>query len=338
MLIRDILEGGVGQSSAAVQKSMPLLEAAKELKSRDSNAILVVDDDGVCGILSDRDLVNAVAARGAAIALLTVGDVMDRSLVTCTLDDDVAETLDRMSAASVHHIPVLQDGEPVTMLCSREFDSVYRFLKAQAETDDLTNLSNRRSFHRAVRYELELFAASHTPVALALLDVDHFKRINDQLGHSAGDDILKAVARVLATGSRSFDCVARIGGDEFAILFPQTLLNQAVMACRRILRSCSLLELAPVEGVSRVSLCAGVAVTRRGDTVQDLIKRADASLYQAKAAGRGRVVGAASGSHYALNAAKLDDHDGTVVVPSRKAGKLEGDDAPDQALVASSNI
>ena len=337
-MIRDILEGGGGQSLVSVQKSLPLLDAAHLLQMRSRSAVLVVDSEGVCGILSDRDLVKAVATRAVEIAVLTVDDVMHRSLVTCTLDDDVSETLDRMSTAGVQHIPVLSDGQPVTMLSSREFDSVYRFLKTQAETDDLTNLSNRRSFLRAMRYELEFAALNQTPLALAFLDVDLFKQINDQLGHSAGDDVLQKVAFVLATESRSFDCVARIGGDEFAILFPRTKLHQAMMACRRILGSCTRLPLRQVEGIDQISLSAGVTVTRPGDTVEDLMKRADVSLYEAKAAGRGRVVAARSTRHQELNQAKLADQDGTVVVPTGKPARSDDDEAIDQALVASSNI
>lgn len=338
MLIREILQGGGGKPSVAVQKSMPLLEAASDLQTHDSSAVLVIDSDSVCGILSDRDLVNAIVAHGAAIALLTVGDAMDRSLITCTLDDDVSVTLDRMSAAGVHHIPVLKDGVPMTMLSSREFETACRFLKTQAETDDLTNLSNRRSFQRAVRYELENFTRNRTPVALAFLDLDLFKRINDQLGHGAGDEVLQAVARVLATESRSFDCVARIGGDEFAVLFPQTQLHQAILACRRILRSCTRLALPPVDGVFQVSLSAGVADARPGDAVEDLMKRADDSLYAAKAAGRGCVVTAPTPQGTGLDGFVPQDRNGGAMTPSRTPEASDEEAPADQALLASSNI
>ena len=293
MLIRDLLEAGKCRPAVTVGMEVPLLEAAARLQSSDATALLVMHGDNILGTLSETDVVGAVASKGATVALLTVGDAMDRKIVTADLGDDVSDTLDRMSAASAHNVPVLAGGRPLTMLTVREFESACRFLKIQADTDDLTGLANRRSLLKAVDEELNRYQRHRTPMAIAMMDLDLFKTINDHLGHAEGDRLLQTVARTLAGGLRSFDRVARIGGDEFAVLFPQTRLSEAVMACRRLVSAVSGLPLPRIDGVFRLGLSCGVTVAMQSDKASSsILERADESLYRAKKSGRGRVVAA----------------------------------------------
>lgn len=293
MLINDILDGAAMRPASCVPMDTPLLEAAGLLKHLDCTALIVTMNGRIVGTCSDHEMVGAIAQHGAAIGLLTVGDVMHRARLTCTMTDDISDTLDRMSAAGVHHVCVLKDGEPLTVLSARQFESACRFLKVQADTDELTGLSNRRSFLKAVDAELNRHRRHRTPLAVAMIDIDHFKKINDQLGHAEGDLLLKRTAQLLAGGIRSFDEVARIGGDEFAILFPESRLSEAVDACRRLLTACSQQDLPRLNGVFCVSVSIGVTVARSSDAdVESILARADESLYRAKATGRGRVVAA----------------------------------------------
>ena len=334
MLIKDILEGGGGAPVLSVPSSMPLLEAAGKLQSSNSGAVVVLQGEALVGVFSERALVNAVATRGSSIALMSVADVIEWQLVTCTLDDDVTEILDRMGNAGVHHVPVVEDGRAITILTVREFETACHYLKAQAETDELTGLANRRSLMPEVDRLLARFHKGREPVAVAMLDVDLLKRVNDKLGHAAGDALLRLVARAIARETRSFDTVARIGGDEFAIVFPQTRLHDAVQACRRILGACSRIPLPRVDGVYQITLSIGVTIAQNGDTADAILQRADHGLYEAKACGRGRVIAIRTSVLDQMPRLVSDNTQARSEVPAVSDDQWD----PDQARAVSSSI
>jgi diguanylate cyclase (GGDEF)-like protein/PAS domain S-box-containing protein len=159
--------------------------------------------------------------------------------------------------------------------------------------DHLTALANRRAFFEAA--ELELERAAHTPRSLALIvfDADHFKQINDRHGHPAGDRVLCDLANALRDTFRAVDTVARLGGEEFAVLLPSTGIEQALASADR-LRALVATRLVAADGAEiAYTVSAGVAILE-ADAGADggidlLIKRADEALYQAKAQGRNRV-------------------------------------------------
>ena len=156
--------------------------------------------------------------------------------------------------------------------------------------DHLTSLANRRAFFEAA--ELELDRAAHTPRSLALIvfDADHFKHINDRHGHPAGDRVLCDLANALRDAFRAVDTVARLGGEEFAVLLPSTGIEQALASADR-LRAQIATRLVAVDGVEiAYTVSAGVAVLDgRAASIDALIKRADEALYLAKSHGRNRV-------------------------------------------------
>ncbi len=166
-----------------------------------------------------------------------------------------------------------------------------RELERQVTRDPLTGLFNRRHFIAAAQAELQRAARYRHPLALLMLDIDHFKPINDTHGHLAGDEVLKAVAGVCARTVRGEDCLARLGGEEFAVLMPETALAQAFAAAERLRESvaglrCELPGGTVVPTVSiGVAMCAGSA-----ETLSSLMRRADHAMYAAKAQGRNRVV------------------------------------------------
>ena len=124
-------------------------------------------------------------------------------------------------------------------------------------------------------------------MALALCDADFFKQINDRFGHGGGDTVLKLIGQVLKQCKRSSDVVARMGGDEFVILFPHTSLQDAKAALERIQHQLNQLT---VEGINcTVSISAGVTLWRSDDTPDSAMQRADHLLYRAKDSGRNRI-------------------------------------------------
>ena len=159
----------------------------------------------------------------------------------------------------------------------------------QAREDALTGLPNRRHFDEVLARDLALVRRGGHPLCLALQDIDHFKRINDAWSHSVGDAVLREAAQVLAAESRACDLLARLGGEEFAVLLPDTLLDEALLVCERLHATFrERVGWAGIEGL-RVTFSLGVVACRPTDTAASLLERADAALYRAKDEGRDRL-------------------------------------------------
>jgi diguanylate cyclase (GGDEF)-like protein/PAS domain S-box-containing protein len=159
-------------------------------------------------------------------------------------------------------------------------------LQSLAVTDGLTGLHNHRAFQDYLEEQFQVAMRNKQPLALILMDVDHFKQYNDTYGHQAGDEVLRQVAQILQTNVREGDFVARYGGEEFVVVLPRTDLESAVAVAERLRRAIESAEwsLRPVTG------SFGVASIRPDmETRQELIEAADQALYQAKKNGRNRV-------------------------------------------------
>jgi len=159
-----------------------------------------------------------------------------------------------------------------------------------ATTDSLTGIANRRHFINRGRQELERAVRYNLPMAILVLDIDHFKQINDSFGHPAGDKLLQVVAQACQSSARHIDLAGRLGGEEFALLMPETSAIAANLAAERLRRAIA--NIAPAQsGVLRpITASFGVATLNSRDASLDtLLARADAALYRAKHGGRNRV-------------------------------------------------
>lgn len=167
-------------------------------------------------------------------------------------------------------------------------------LQELSETDALTGLPNRRSFDR--RLDLELSRAWRYGVksALVMIDLDHFKRINDRFGHRAGDEVLRRVASLLNTEKRAGDLVARFGGEEFAAILSDTTIDEAISWAERARQRIAGCRIAWAGGDVVVTASFGIAgATSWAVTKDRLVESADQTLYEAKSRGRNIVVAAA---------------------------------------------
>ncbi len=161
-----------------------------------------------------------------------------------------------------------------------------RQLEDLVATDELTGLFNRRHFLRLAERELAALRPG-AELGLALIDLDHFKQINDRYGHATGDRVLQMFARVARECLRDQDVLARYGGEEFVLLMTNTDAEQFTACCERLRRSYASAEVDEVEG--SVSLSVGMALLRMGDELDEALQRADQALYRAKRNGRNRV-------------------------------------------------
>lgn len=159
-------------------------------------------------------------------------------------------------------------------------------LKRLATTDPLTGTHNRRVLENAVEQEVDRLQRYGEPFSLLLLDIDHFKAINDRFGHHAGDKVLVDLSRCVSDKLRTIDVLARWGGEEFAVLLPHTEIEQACHVAEKLRLQ---IESLTFPDVGQVTASIGVAQCRSDETMVDLFKRTDQALYAAKAAGRNRV-------------------------------------------------
>jgi len=158
---------------------------------------------------------------------------------------------------------------------------------SQARTDPLTGLANRRAFEETHRSKWGLWQRKGLPYCLLMIDIDHFKSINDQYGHDVGDQVLRVVAKRLSGAMRDTDYVARVGGEEFLILVPETEDQLAIVA-QRVLNS---VRSSPVQYADisiPVTVSCGVMSSTRTNQIEMLVKGADEALYAAKNGGRNR--------------------------------------------------
>lgn len=186
---------------------------------------------------------------------------------------------------SIHH--KLEDIELSSEHLSEELARVHRL----SITDELTSLPNRRALLQRMEDEVMRAQRYGTPLALAIIDLDEFKPINDKYGHAAGDAVLKHFSQHILAVFRHHDTVARYGGEEFAVLMPNTDIDGAFSALDKVKQRISESKYVMESGVAITTptFSAGIALYSPGETPDELIKRADMAMYRAKRSGRSRI-------------------------------------------------
>jgi len=196
------------------------------------------------------------------------------------LEDTLKRTNEKLSAANA------------------ELERSRATLEELAIRDELTGLYNRRELNRLLSDEVARSARTGNPLSLILLDLDHFKRVNDEHGHVAGDEVLKGVGRLLGRALRRIDRAARFGGEELAVLLPETPASEALKVAERIRQQLAVTSFSittPQGGEKPLFVTASLGVAALDDAIrtpEDLIRVADQGLYRAKAEGRNRTFGA----------------------------------------------
>jgi diguanylate cyclase (GGDEF)-like protein len=218
---------------------------------------------------------------------------LPRSALTVALRAD-GETIGSLAAISRSEEPGFPEATAVALeaLARRAGPAVanaqrYNQAREQAELDSLTGLHNRRLFYEFLAREIARAQRYERFVSLIVFDLDDFKRINDRIGHLGGDGVLSEVADRIRTVVRATDIACRVGGDEFAVILPESSRDDAELLADRIALA---IRGQKIDKIGALKISAGVAELRQDDTAADLFKRADHALYRAKNAGKARTV------------------------------------------------
>jgi len=292
MKIRQLLAQMNVTQVDTIHPAATLRETAQKLVACGASALMVTDDTGaMLGIVSERDLIHLVARYDADAIEQPVSGVMVRAVITCDPADEMAGVLRQMKASHIRHMPVLEHGKLVGMLGIRELTTAYELLEIEANTDPLTDLSNRRPFLKTLGAEFARARRHDHPLSVAMIDIDHFKRVNDTYGHDVGDTVLRKMSRMLISEFRTIDLIGRLGGEEFAVVFPETGLAGAKIACERFRAGVERARISVDGAIIQITVSIGMAEagvdSRDGP---DVLKQADRRLYDAKNGGRNRIV------------------------------------------------
>jgi diguanylate cyclase (GGDEF)-like protein len=170
-----------------------------------------------------------------------------------------------------------------------QLEGVLLKVEILAITDSLTELFNRRHFGNTIEKEFNRTIRYQSPTSCLMIDIDYFKKINDEYGHRAGDVVLKEIAKIIKSCIREIDTVARWGGEEFIVLLPETKQENALQAAKRILEAISNHQFSGIPGKITVSIGLASVPAASIDTADKLIHTSDVALYEAKAKGRNRI-------------------------------------------------
>ncbi len=236
-----------------------------------------------------------VAARRLSDDLYALADAASRvesgkpgaQIPLVTRNRDVHQLSAALSSMTQRLVTANEAMEDQVRVRTLELEMANRALDLQARTDALTGLLNRRGFDSKMEFALALAHRSGRPLGLISVDVDHFKRVNDSFGHDAGDEVLRRLAQTLHQRLRASDVVARLGGEEFVVMLPDTDLEGARAIAQAIVEAMAA-QHDPLVG--RITVSAGVSSLRQApDSAHDMLRRSDEALYEAKGQGRNRV-------------------------------------------------
>jgi len=288
LLLAAMLEGLMGAEIVVFTSAR---EAVSWCVANDPDLVLLdyqmPDIDGLTCLRQLRQMIGALE-----IPVIMVTSDASSSLLQAAFDEGATDFLRK----PVEETELLARSRNLLRLRSREraLMQANATLDRLANEDSLTGCVNRRRFMDLASAELERARRHRRPVSLALLDLDRFKSINDTLGHAAGDAALVALVETGREVLRGSDVMARIGGEEFVALLPETPLVQALDAAERLRVGIAAREV--VHDRARFTMTASVGVAEwmgPEETLDDILRRADSAMYQAKAGGRNRVVAAA---------------------------------------------
>jgi diguanylate cyclase len=225
-------------------------------------------------------------------------DTLDRAAAVLELGIDARNLRELIAGLAAATVQMANNNRALTTRLhesSREMETLRETLiqiRAESMSDGLTGLFNRKALDQTLRTRIKEARNTASDLCLLMCDIDHFKRFNDTWGHQTGDQIIRFIATTLRKSARESYCVARYGGEEFAVVMPSTSLTEARSVAESIrsqIESKKLFRKSTGEDLGKITISAGIAKLRSGESMEGLIERADACLYASKRGGRNRI-------------------------------------------------
>lgn len=281
-----------------------VLSMAEKMHKHRLGAIVIIDSENFpIGIVTERDMLRAIITYKEKAVSACACDIMSSPVLTLEPDEDIDSALMQMQLNRVRRIPVTRENRLIGIISYRDLANALRkdffALEQKAEqleeavkTDPLTGLFNRRVISSQLKNQISISKKTGNPMSVIMMDIDHFKNVNDTYGHQCGDEVLKKVAAILKEKTRSINIVGRYGGEEFIIIGPISSHKSAFYAAERLREAVEKADFYCEDKKShfKLTISAGVSVwNKRITSGRDLIKLADKALYEAKNNGRNRV-------------------------------------------------
>lgn len=326
----------VTENPATIEVGDTLNHAIELMHERKIGAVLVTDANELVGVFSERDLIRVASDKHCIDKTLHMSDVMTPGPVTAQAGDDYNVVYLLMKANNIRHIPILDREKLVGIVSIRDLTHFYQnklesefsearetidslknlvrlstdevldtlfakinHYKELSLTDQLTGLYNKRYFIKRLQEETSRALRYKQDLAVIFCDIDHFKLINDNYGHQAGDEVLRQLGAILAGGMGEFkivsrlrksDIIARFGGEEFVVILPETSAENALIAAEKMRKTIERQRFTFNETEAAVTMSFGIAgISIDIKTPEEFISRADAAMYKAKQNGRNRV-------------------------------------------------
>lgn len=295
-----------------VEQSATMDQVLELMKDAPTDCVIVQDGDKAVGIITSKDVLRFI--DDAMCHTVQVHSVMTAPLEVLSMRSSISEGLDFIKKRHYKRIVVVDDTGQIigivtqqdlisrtylkwSQLVNEHFEQFKELteilqqknehLASLAMHDSLTQISNRHMFSELYEKELAMLRRYNGKLSLVMMDLDHFKRINDTYGHNIGDAILKEFSEVVLRSVREADLFARWGGEEFVLLLRETMCDQAYIVCEKIRQSVEKHRFA--EGI-QVTCSIGMTEINANDTLQSGIGRADDALYEAKRSGRNQTI------------------------------------------------
>lgn len=293
VMMRDVLTEG---------KQSTIVEMSKQLHEHRIGAVVITDNSNYpIGIVSERDIIRSIVAYGDKALRKQAQDIMSAPVFALSPEDDIESAAMLMQLNNVRRIPIVENDSLVGIISYRDITNALRknvymleekneHLEDRANRDPMTKVYNKAYLLDQLNYHIDLAKRSDKPMSVMMIDIDHFKDVNDTYGHLCGDEVLKKLSSIMVEKSRSINIVGRYGGEEFMIIGPIGDYKSSMYLAERLRK---IIEKTPFECRNKkfsITISVGVAIWNRDvEKPEDLIEFADRALYAAKNSGRNQV-------------------------------------------------
>lgn len=275
---KKILDCNIGFIKILGLREKPINHPLTKFLSRYSEEVL----------LSDRafNVINIVFKGAGNMEILLKGSILSFDNLYLMIFEQYRltynELITKMSKLNDQIVDITRQLEKKNLQLSEALTTIKRI----TNTDPLTGILNRRAFQKALTREISFARRHKLPLSFVIIDIDHFKRINDTYGHEVGDYVLKNFSKIIRKSIRYEDTFARFGGEEFILILPNTNIDSALEVCERIRQK---IEKTKFKGIKeKITASFGITELLQTDKELDVLKRADEALYEAKRKGRNR--------------------------------------------------